>query len=189
MSDAGVLQGAIILIISYVLGHLTQAVASPIDEWFIRREPFYAENAGLPYPFEHKLNQVDTDGGSVTHKVKTGLDEFFDPGLSGYELFFATQSYLWNNDIGRMRRFQTLYTLFRSLYFLLVVGGVLHWVGLIASVCGVYQSTWSPIELGILGGILLILAGIMYRRRVRFHKEMAKMMIFDFYANVLSQDG
>jgi hypothetical protein len=87
-----------------------------------------------------------------------------------------------------MKRFQRVYTLFRGIYVLLFTGGILHLIGLAVAMVGFYQSIWTPVELGTLGVSLLVLAGITYWRRVRFHKEMSKAMIFDFYANVLSQD-
>lgn len=189
MSSTSLLSGAAFLIVSYVLGHLVQAVASPVDRWFTAWEPWVAESAGLPYPFEHRLNNPgSTNATTVTKAVKDELEAFFDKDLSGYELFFATQSYLWHNDIGRMKRFQRVYTLFRGIYVLLFTGGILHLIGLAIAMVGFYQSIWTPVELGTLGVSLLVLAGITYWRRVRFHKEMAKAMIFDFYANVLSQD-
>lgn len=189
MSSTSLLSGAAFLIVSYVLGHLVQAVASPVDRWFTAWEPRVAGSAGLPYPFEHRLNHPSsTNAATVTKAVKDELEAFFDEDLSGYELFFATQSYLWHNDIGRMKRFQRLYTLFRGIYVLLFTGGILHLIGLAIAMVGFYQSIWTPVELGTLGASLLVLAGITYWRRVRFHKEMAKAMIFDFYANVLSQD-
>lgn len=188
-SQAGFLSGAIFLITSYVLGHLTQAVASPIDRRFTSREPWFAKDAGLPYPFEHQLEQADEEEGTTVRKeVKEGLGDFFDTELSGNELFFATQSYLWNNDIGRMRRFQILYTLFRGLYLLFFAAGILHLIIIVAVKTRVYQSIWSLWELGVLGFILVGLSGIAYRRRVRFHKEMAMAMIFDFYTNVLREE-
>lgn len=188
VSQAGLLSGAIFLILSYVLGHLTQAIASPIDEWFIQKEPRLAKEAGLPRPFEYQLDQAKQDGGTTVRKeVESNLGEFFDPDLTAYDLFFTTQSYLWNNDIGRMRRFQRLYTFFRGLYPLLFIGGLLHWAALILSLGDYYRSIWSASELGFIGLFLIMLAGIAYWRRVRFHKEMAKAMIYDFYTNVLQR--
>lgn len=189
VSNTSLLSGAVFLIVSYVLGHLVQAVASPVDRRFTAWEPWIAESAGLPYPFEHRLNNPrSTSAPTVTKAVKDELDDFFDPGLSGYELFFATQSYLWHKEIGRMKRFQRLYTHFRGIYVILCIGGVFHLIGLVLSIANVYQGIWTRSELGILGVSLVVLGGIIYWRRVRFHKEMAKAMIFDFYANVLSQD-
>jgi len=189
MSNTSLLSGVAFLIVSYVLGHLVQAIASPVDRRFTAWEPWIAESSGLPYPFEYRLNNPgSTNAPAVTKAVKNELDGFFDSALSGYELFFATQSYLWHNDIGRMKRFQRLYTHFRGIYVLLCIGGILHLLGLVLSIANIYQSIWTRSELGILGVSLVGLAGIIYWRRVRFHKEMAKAMIFDFYSNVLSQD-
>lgn len=186
ISEAGLLQGVVFLIISYVLGHFIQATASPLDERFTKWEPWLAKEAGLPYPFEHQLEREDdTNGTSVVKEVEEELENFFDSGLSGKELFFATQSYLWNNDIGRMRRFQRLYTFFRGLYPLLLMGGLLHWAALLLSPNRYYRSIWSVPELGIIGFLLVLLAGIAYRRRVKSHEDMAKAMIYDFYSNVL----
>lgn len=189
VSNTSLLSGAVFLIVSYVLGHLVQAVASPVDGWITAREPWIARSAGLPYPFEHLLNNpAATNAPTVINAVKNELEDFFDEKLSGYELFFATQSYLWHNDIGRMKRFQRLYTLFRGVYILLFVGGALHLLVQVLSIADLYQSVWTPTELGVVGVCLIILAGITYWRRARFHQEMAKAMIFDFYANVLAQE-
>lgn len=189
MSNTSLLSGAAFLIVSYVLGHLVQAVASPIDRRFTAREFRIAGKAGLPYPFEHRLNNPSsTNAPEVTETVDEELENFFDSGLTGYEKFFSTQSYLWNNDIGRMRRFQRLYTLFRGIYVLLFTGGILHLIGLVLSITDIYQTIWTLTELAIIGVSLVVLAGITYWRRVRFHKWMAKAMVFDFYANVLSQE-
>lgn len=188
VSQASFLSGTTFLILSYVFGHLIQGVVSPVDNWFVKREPWFAKSAGLPHPFEYRLKQADGKDSSVDSKVNNGLGSFFNKNLSGYEQFFITQSYLWNNNIGRMRRFQRLYTLFRGLYPLFLVGGLLHWLLLVLVEFGGYQSVWSQTDVGIIGFSLVLLAGVTYWRRVRFHKEMAKAMIFDFYANVLSQE-
>lgn len=187
MSNTSLLSGTAFLIVSYVLGHMVQAVASPVDRWFTVREPWIAKSAGLPHPFEHRLNNLDsTNAPEVTKIVDEKLDDFFDSSLSEYELFFATQSYLWHNETGRMKRFQRLYTLFRGIYVLLFIGGILYLIGLTLSILDIYQSIWTPTELGVFGVSLLVLAGITYWRRVGFHKEMAKAMIFDLYANIFS---
>lgn len=189
ISNTSLFSGAAFLIVSYVLGHLFQAVTSPVDRWFTAREPWIAESAGLPYPFEHRLNNPgSTNAPTVTKIVKDGLQDFFDESLSGYELFFATQSHLWHNDIGRIKRFQRLYTLFRGTYILLFAGGVLYVIVLVVTIGNIYHTIWTPRELGIFGGSLIVLALITYWRRVRFHNEMAKTMIFDFYANVITLD-
>lgn len=188
LGGMGLSQGVVLLIVSYVVGQLLQAIASPVDGKVIEADSRFAKPAGLPYPFEYRLNEgADNQDFSLTEEVSDHLETLFDSDLSGYNLFSATQSYLWNHEIGRMRRFQRLYTLFRGLYILFAIGGVLYTATIIAALCNVYTTTWSLLELGVITVLLMTASFLSYRRRVLYHKEMARSMIFDIYANVINE--
>ena len=188
LDGMGLSQGVVLLIVSYVVGQLLQAVASPVDEKVIETDSRLAKPAGLPYPFEYRLDQrANNQDFSVTEEVSDYLETLFNSDLSGYNLFSATQSYLWNHEIGRMRRFQRLYTLFRGLYILFAIGGVLYIVTIVAALCNLYTTTWSLLELGVVTVLLMTASFLAYRRRVLYHKEMARSMIIDIYANMISE--
>ena len=173
----------LVIVLGYFVGHLIQAVASPIDDWVYlsRRDD---------YPFEETLKEAKED--SVESRFKNSIDPFFaldadDPAeLNGIERFKLTQSYLWNNNIGRAQRFQTLYSFLRSMWVLLVAGALLHLIALVAMFCVGYPILWTPLQSGLIIVILLLSGIASYWRRVQYHKEMVDALIFDFYSNVLS---
>ncbi|MDL0135672.1 hypothetical protein PNP85_02715 [Halobacterium salinarum] len=185
LAEMTVGSSALIVVLGYFVGHLVQAVASPIDKKvYIWRQDHY--------PFEQALAEARDD--SVEERFDENIERFFSldsdgsDGLNDYEVFKLTQSYLWNNDIGRAQRFQVLYTFLRSVWVLSVAGAVLHLLGLVASECTGYQLVWSPLQSTVIIGVLVVAAGIAYLRRVKYHKMMADALIFDFYANVLGQE-
>lgn len=141
-------------------------------------------------PFESRLEKADdSEWYNVEDLFLDDVGEFFDDGLSNYELFFVVQSYLWNNDIGRLRRFQSLYTFFRSTWVLLLIATLLHALVFILSVVNLYPSIWSSQALVVITFTLVGATIIAYRRRIRFHQEMVKSMIYDFYANVITSEA
>lgn len=112
VSNLTVGSSVLIVVLGYFVGHLVQAVASPVDNWvyFLRRDE---------YPFERALDEAQS--GSVEALFSENIEAFFVPdktefeGLTEYEVFKLTQSYLWNNNVGRAQRFQVLYTFLRSM--------------------------------------------------------------------------
>lgn len=188
ITEIGIFEGTLFLLVSYILGHLVQSVASPIDSWWMKREfqLWKIAKENRLYPFENLLAKAREDDDYVAaNQFLNRKGDFFDNDLSGGELFSATQSYLWNHDIGRMRRFQVLYTLFRSLWILFLTGTGLYLIALLAEGKESYQTVWNFSELLIICLLLGVSTVLAYLRRVKFHSEMAKAMVFDFYANVL----
>ena len=190
--EVGVAAGLTFVIFAYVVGHLVQAIASPIDT-------YWAKCRGFAYPFEDELSEKDSnslsdeegslDQVSVNEKFYSEVEAHFSGEFSNTDLFFLTQSRLWNEDIGRMRRFQVLYTFFRSLWVVFAIGTVLHVLILVASRFEYYNPF-----LGREASIVLIIgltvsALLSYYRRRKMHKKMAKTMVVDFYANILAKDG
>jgi hypothetical protein len=197
LGEVGVFGGITFVIFAYVAGHLLQAVASPIDTKL-------AKNRGYAYPFEDEISQNKDQGvelsdseekkqntiteASINEKFSSEIHDHFGAKFNNTDLFFLTQSQLWNEDIGRAKRFQVLYTLFRSLWVIFTIGVILHLVILVTGLCGLYNPIWEP------SGSLLFIAGFMisawlsYRRRRKMHKIMARTMIIDFYANILSEE-
>ena len=174
--------GFLVVIIGYFIGHVIQALASPIDLKVYFR---YHED----FPFEDVLKTADERDGVIN-----GFDEraelFFQPTdeiVSDSELFELIQSYLWNHEIGRSKRFQTLYTFLRSMWVLLALGGVVHLLALGTKVLVTYPLYWSVGESLLIIVGLFVLSYVSYKRRVKYHRRMARSMIFDFQANVLSQ--
>lgn len=185
IADITVGSSILVIVLGYFIGHLIQAVASPIDNWvyFLRRDE---------YPFEKTLQEASSD--SVEERFSDNVDAFFEleteepDNLTGIERFTLTQSYLWNNNIGRAQRFQILYSFLRSMWVLSVLGALLHLLGLIAMYGWGYALMWTPLQSGLIIAALS-LAGIgSYLRRIQYHEMMAGALIFDFYANVLSQE-
>lgn len=177
----------LIIVVGYLVGHLIQAVASPID-----RCVYFRFNDR--YPFEEILREAENRGDwSVEKEFSENIEMFFRTNsddaanLSGYETFQLTQSYLWNHNIGRARRFQILYTFLRSVWVILAFGAIAYITAAVAQIWGFYQLVWTPLQ------TLLIILGITigsiisFSRRVKYHKIMAKSLVFDFYANVLSE--
>jgi|GEM_PF-3751131 len=180
--------GLLIIVGGYLMGHLVQAVASPIDEWVYFQ---HHEN----YPFEAVLQEArEEDGSSVEKRFDENIEEFFEGSgddaaeLNGFEIFRLTQSYLWNHDIGRARRFQILYTFLRSIWVIFALGAGVHLVAAVAEHCGGYELVWSLRQSGLIVVGLSVGAVISYRRRLKYHAEMANSLVFDFYANVLSSN-
>lgn len=182
LPDSGLLQSSIFLVLSYPIGHLVQAVASPVDTWLAKRK-------NRAYPFEDQLTLARRDKASNKTTVRSifldGLRDYFGDEIKDEELFYAVQSYLLNNDIGQMKRFQFLYTFFRSLWVLFFGALIIHLLALIGSMTHLYNSIWKPDELMIISGLLLAASWLSYQRRVKFHKRMTKAMIFDFYTSEL----
>lgn len=185
IADITVGSSILVIVLGYFVGHLLQAIASPIDHgvYFYRRDE---------YPFEKALQEASSD--SVEERFSDHVDSFFAVGseepddLSGLEQFKLTQSYLWNNDIGRAQRFQILYSFLRSMWVLLILGAFLHLLVLFMKFGWGYQLLWTPLQSGVII-VALALAGIgSYLRRVQYHKMMVDALIYDFYANVLSQN-
>ena len=191
VSDVSLLSGSAFLILSYILGHLVQSIASPVDSWWMTKSfQFWIMNKeDRLYPFENLLTKArENDNYVVARRFIECKDDFFEDNLTGGELFLATHSYLWNHNIGRMRRFQVLYTLFRSLWVLFLFGTGFYLVVFLVQWQEWYETVWTYKELLIIIVLLGISTVLAYLRRVKFHKKMAKTMIFDFYANVLSQN-
>jgi hypothetical protein len=175
----------LVIVIGYFVGHLIQAVASPIDNWVYLR---WRDD----YPFEEALKQAEEN--SVKGRFKDSVDSFFaldadNPDkLNGFERFKLTQSYVWNNNIGRAKRFQILYTFLRSMWVLLVVGALLHLIALIATYRVGYSLLWTPLQSGVIIVVLFLAGCVSLWRRIQYHDEMAEALIFDFHANVLSDN-
>ncbi|MDG5760492.1 hypothetical protein QA600_14215 [Natronococcus sp. A-GB1] len=185
ITEVTVGSSVLVIVLGYFVGHLVQAVASPIDNWvyFLWRED---------YPFEKSLEEARS--GSVEDRFDENIQMFFDSDdvdtddLKEYEMFKLTQSYLWNNNIGRAQRFQVLYSFLRSMWILLLAGAVLHGLGLFASEYGEYQLVWSPLQSIVIVVTLGVSGVIAYLRRLKYQGMMVDALIFDFYANVLSQE-
>lgn len=185
IADITVGSSILVIVLGYFVGHLLQAIASPIDNWVY----FSCHDE---YPFEEALQNASND--SVEGRFLDNVDSFFtidseeSDEFSGLERFKLTQSYLWNNDIGRAQRFQILYSFLRSMWVLLILGAFLHLLVLVVRFGWGYQLLWTPLQSGVII-VALALAGIgSYLRRVQYHKMMVDTLIHDFYANVLSQN-
>lgn len=191
IQEVGVATGLTFVIFAYVVGHLVQAIASPIDT-------YWAKYRGFAYPFEDELSEKDSDSPSddegsldqvsINKNFSSEVEAHFSGDFSSTDLFFLTQSRLWNENIGRMRRFQVLYTFFRSLWVVFAIGTALHILMAVAS----WFEHYNPF-LGIETSIVLITgltiaALLSYYRRKKMHKKMAKTMVVDFYANILAKD-
>lgn len=192
---SGLINVAVILIISYVIGHLIQAISSIIDSRlnrliynfinFLTSDNYHVKYL---YTFEDELNKKSKEN-SVKNYFIDRIDSFFGDDINDKELFSVVQSYLWNNDIGRSRRFQSLYTFFRSLWILFLFGTVSYISVFFLSILDDYNSIWSISEIIIIILILMICCILSYYRRVKFQNIMVKSMIVDFYTNVLSQNN
>lgn len=180
--QAGITGGLLLLVVSYTAGHLVQAVASPIDTRL-------AKHCDYALPFEAELKgENDGNEASVRAQFSKRAPEFFGGDFSGGDLFSLTQSYLLNNGIGRVRRFQALYSFFRSLWVLLCIVTVAYGIVSVLTCLNRYSPMWSLPS--ITGYSLLLAIGtyLAYLRRRKYHEEMAKTMIFDFYTNVLAEE-
>ncbi|WP_312909936.1 hypothetical protein [Natronosalvus caseinilyticus] len=189
--EVGVAAGLTFVIFAYVVGHLIQAIASPIDT-------YWAKYRGFAYPFENELSGEDSDSSSddegsldqvsVNEKFTSEVESHFSGEFSNTDIFFLTQSRLWNEDIGRMRRFQVLYTFFRSLWVVFAIGTVLHVLILVAKWFEYYNSFLGTEDSIVLISGLTVAALLAYYRRKKMHKKMAKTMVIDFYANILVKE-
>lgn len=191
ITEMGIFEGTLFLLVSYILGHFVQSIASPIDSWWMERkfQVWKIVKEDQLYPFENLLDRArDDENYVVVNQFLNRKGDFFEDNLSGVELFSVTQSYLWNHNIGRMRRFQVLYTFFRSLWILFLLGAGLYLIAILGAWWELYTTVWSFGELMIICVLLGVSAVLAYFRRVKLHSEMAKAMVFDFYANVFSQN-
>jgi hypothetical protein len=189
-TDVGIFEGTLLLVVSYVIGHLIQAVVSPFDTWWMKQEfeIWRLSKQNRLYPFENLLDKGrENSEYIVVNQFLSLKGDFFEDDLTGGELFSVVQSYLWNNDIGRMRRFQILYTLFRSLWVLFLAGTILYFLMLVAEAWGSDWTVWTAAELLVITITMGVSTFLAYLRRVKFHGAMTKAMVFDFYANVPSQ--
>lgn len=182
ISQLTVGSSVLIVVLGYFVGHVVQAFASPIDNTVYK-----THKDG--YPFERALKEASN--GSVKKKFADNIDSFFASEESDefeeVETFKLTQSYLWNNNIGRAQRFQVLYTFLRSMWVLLVGGALLHTLGLITLLCLDYEMMWTPLQSLVIIASLAGIGVITYLRRVKYHEMMVDALIFDFYANVLTE--
>jgi len=195
LPDVGILGGVTFVIFAYVAGQLLQVISSPIDTRLAKRR-------GYAYPFEDEMSsesegasKEDTEGEqqsleevSVNQKFGSEIHDYFGARFDNTDLFFLTQSRLWDGDIGRMRRFQVLYTFFRSLWVIFALGTILHLIVLITGLCDIYNPIWEPLGSVILIAGLSVSAYLSFKRRRKMHEKMAKTMIVDFYANVLAKE-
>lgn len=195
LPDIGVLGGVTFIVFAYVVGQLLQAISSPIDTRLAKRwgyaYPFEDEMSGEPVEPSEENNEEDQQSleeVSVNQKFGSEIHDYFGARFDNTDLFFLTQSRLWNEDIGRMRRFQVLYTFFRSLWVIFALGTILHMIILGAGLCGLYDPLWEPL------GSVMWIAGfgvstwLAYKRRRKMHEKMAKTMVVDFYANILAKE-
>lgn len=69
IGDITVGSSILVIVLGYFIGHLIQAVASPIDNWvyFLRRDE---------YPFEKTLQEASSD--SVEERFSDNVDAFFE---------------------------------------------------------------------------------------------------------------
>lgn len=189
--DGGLVIAMLVLIAGYIIGHFLQGFASWTDSSvrlrIVSKLNIDAETLTILYPFEEELENMDEDS-AVYSGFMEAKNELFDAALTDGDLFRAVQSYLWNYDIGRMRRFQTLYTFFRSLWVLLFLGAIVYGFFSILSCLGIYTPIVDGRYLGLLSIVLLGGAIGAYLRRVRFHREMARAMIYDVYTH-WNRDG
>jgi hypothetical protein len=183
VSQVTVGSSVLIVVFGYFVGHMIQAFASPIDN------AVYMNHKGA-YPFERALSGAKN--GSVKKKFADNIDSFFTSEEGGelrdFEKFKLTQSYLWNNNIGRAQRFQVLYTFLRSMWVLLIGAALLHTLGLIAHLYLDYGLLWTPLQSFVLIFSLAGIGVIIYFRRVKYHDMMVDALIFDFYANILNDE-
>lgn len=182
VTDLTLGSSVLIVVFGYFVGHLVQAVASPVDDWV-----YFRRHDG--YPFERKLAEADDD--SVPDRFKEHVDPFFavDPGeeFVGGERFKLTQSYLWNHDLGRAQRFQVLYTFLRSMWMLLIVGAVLHIVAAVVAAGTGHELVWTLVQSVVIVVGLVVTGVVSYWRRLHYQEMMVDALIYDLYANVLSQ--
>jgi hypothetical protein len=181
--QSGITQGVLFIILSWIIGHFIQALASKIDSAVIERREHSK-------PFESKIQEADLDSEefSVQNSFLQNAYSTFDNELSNTELFFIVQSYLWNTQLGRMVRFQSLYTAFRSLWVLFAIGALVH-VLLFAAPILNYPIRWNHAELAVIVLSLVSAACLSYYLRLKFHREMVDAMINDFLADVLSKQN
>lgn len=174
--NAPLLGGLVLLTIAYATGHFLQAGASMFDKAVIAA-------SGMERSFQNRIETARKGCGSVQEtKVLEILDQKTGEELPPDSVFGIVQSHLWSQNIGRLRRFQILYTFFRSLYFLLVLTSVLWLVAGLRANSG-YGHALSVKYL--IGGSVgqALLSYVAWKRRVKFENVMSNTMITDFYTH------
>lgn len=173
-----------ILILSYVVGRLVQALARGIESILL---------GGQRKPFENELE--DANGNQVYSLFLEKSQDFFDFELRDGEyerdkdlegLFMMTRAYLTNSGISpRVERFHASYLLFLNLSFIFIVGAGAHLVELGLAVCGYVVLSVSTGSKALLAVLLVAASVLSYHQRVWYHDRMVKVMIYDFYADVV----
>lgn len=176
----GFFSGIVFLATSFVIGHFVQSVGSGVDYYLAKRYDF-------AYPFEQELSNENDDQLGITPRFVELARERFGDDASDTDLFFLVQSYLWTRDIGRLRRFQIIYTFHRSLWVMFLGFAVLYLLVLGLIVLDIYEPLLGSATLLALTALFAVLSISTYKRRRKMHDAMIRTMIYDFYEDQIGE--
>lgn len=179
------------LVGGYVIGWIVQSLSRQVDTRIME----WVGHTKLMKKYREESDDArDADEWCFERRFFEGAQVFFDHnGADDYDritntfdartLQNLTQSYVRDNEIGRMYRFKVLYKFNRSLYFLFGLGAVIHaLLGLLQIVPNVeYVPALGTVESIGLGVFLLLGCWETYGMRKYLETSMVKSMMGDFY--------
>lgn len=191
----GVVGLFVLIVVGYVVGWVVQSCSRRFDNRIMaflghdgRMTEYYneAEQAHEDDEWSFRRRYVETAQAFFDHDDADGYDditESFDPNT----LKHLTQSYVLDNDIGRMYRFKVLHIFMRSLYFLFALGAVAHlFLAILQYGLGWgYVPALGTLESLGLSSFLLVGCWETYGMRKYLERSMLKSMMTDFYTSEL----
>lgn len=102
--------------------------------------------------------------------------------------FWVLQNYLIENNIGRVKRFDVLYSTYRSLFALSVISTLIFGIGAVSNHIGIFSTKLNLVTSSVFA-ILFGLSGYIFRSRMgRFDYAHDREIIYCFYTNVMESD-
>lgn len=190
--NLGIVGLFVLVVVGYVVGWVVQAFSRRIDT----RLMDYLGHTKLMESYCTKADEArEDDEWCFERRFVEGAQMFFDHnGAEVYDditdpfdprtLKNLTQSYVLDNDIGRMYRFKVLHVFMRSLYFLFGLGAVIHFLLVILQL-GLSRGYVPALgTLESLGLAIFLTIGCLetYEMRKYLRTSMMRSMMGDFYS-------
>lgn len=143
------------------------------------------EKFNLPSKFDSPTEEDEDENTEFLTKIKrfvAGKGRTYDEEQT---TFWVLQNYLIENNIGRVKRFDVLYSTYRSLFALSMTSMLIFAVGALSNHFGVFSIKLNLITSSVLGLMFGISAYIFHSRMNRFDYAHDREVIYSFYSNVM----
>lgn len=141
----------------------------------------------LPSDFDTPVEGEDKDAGVLTRIKKQikGKGKKYDEEQTA---FWVVQNYLIEHNIGRVKRFDVLYSTYRSLFALSVISMLIFGLGALSNHLGLFSSKLDLITSSVFT-VIFGLSGYIFRSRMKkFDHAHDREIIYTFYTNVMETD-